>query len=88
MYDAGRLHFAIHVRLGDRSEFAQKNPQYFQRLEGVMATISQQVELQGLAAPLFHVFTETFLPCPSEQTGLFKEFPAWPVAADQVRMSD
>ncbi|CAN0194489.1 unnamed protein product, partial [Scytosiphon promiscuus] len=49
-----------------------------------MATVSQQVELKGLATPLFHVFTETFLPCPSEQTGLFNEFPAWPVAADQV----
>lgn len=84
MYDSRRLHFAVHVRLGDRSEFARRNPGHVERLEGVMATISQQVELKGLAPPLFHVFTETRLSCPSKQTGLFNEFPEWRVAADQV----
>lgn len=74
----------MHVRMGDRHKFTDMHPEYFERLEGVMSTISLEVIRRGLAEPLFHVFSETIMPCPSEKTGLFDEFPTWPVAADEV----
>lgn len=49
-----------------------------------MSVISEEVTRIGLPEPLFHVFSETVEPCPSETTGAFDEFPAWPVTADQV----
>ncbi|CAM9440698.1 unnamed protein product, partial [Ectocarpus fasciculatus] len=64
--------------------FAEKHPEYFQRLEDVMFTISHHVELKALATPVFHIFSETFSPCPSNDTGTFDEFPTWPVEADQL----
>ncbi|CAM9391908.1 unnamed protein product, partial [Scytosiphon promiscuus] len=84
MYDPSRLHFAVHVRMGDRHRFADKHPDYVKRLEDVMSTISHEVTQKGLPEPLFHVFSETVDPCPSETTGVFGEFRAWPVVDDQV----
>ncbi|CAM9392060.1 unnamed protein product [Scytosiphon promiscuus] len=84
LFDPSRLHFAVHVRMGDRHRFADKHPEYVNLLEDVMSTISHEVTQKGLLEPLFHVFSETVNPCPSEKTGVFGEFPAWPVTADQV----
>lgn len=75
----------MHVRMGDRHEFTDAHPEYFERLGEVMSTITQEVTRKGLAEPLFHIFSETVMPCPSETTGLFEEFPTWPVEVDQVR---
>lgn len=76
----------MHVRLGDRREFQDANTDYFEMLDLVMHKISEEVVGHvGLAPPLFHVFSETTSPCPSERTGLFEEFPTWPAALDQVR---
>ncbi|CAM9392138.1 unnamed protein product [Scytosiphon promiscuus] len=83
-YDPNRLHFAMHVRMGDRHKFTDMHPEYFERLEEVMSTVSQEVTRRGLAEPMFHIFSETVMPCPSEKKGLFHEFPTWPVAADEV----
>lgn len=84
LYDEGRLHFALHVRLGDRISAAARNPDYIHHLEALMDLISLAVQEKGLASPLFHVFTQTFMPCPSEETALFDEFPSWPLEVDQV----
>lgn len=85
-FDKDRLHFAVHVRMGDRREFQDGNAEYFRMLELIMATISAEVVGRGLSAPLFHVFSETVLPCPSGEAGLFEEFPTWPVGVDKVRL--
>eukprot|EP00904_Undaria_pinnatifida_P013664 jgi/Undpi1/9428/HiC_scaffold_27.g11885.m1 len=74
-----RLNFAIHVRMGDRRAILGESGQYFLLLERFMGTVSAEVVRRGLEPPLFHVFSETLLPCPSEDTGLFDEFPSWPV---------
>ena len=50
-----------------------------------MTPVSQEVVGKGLELPLFHIFSETLIPCPSGETGLFDEFPTWPVELDQVR---
>ena len=50
-----------------------------------MTTVSHEVVGKGLEPPLFHIFSETLNPCPSGETGLFDEFPTWPVELDQVR---
>lgn len=84
-YDPTRLNVAIHVRMGDRREFQDGTLNYFRLLDVFMHTVSQTVVGKGLAPPLFHIFSETLLPCPSEQSGFFDEFPAWPVQLDQVR---
>ena len=57
--------------------------EYFRFLETFMDTVSKEVVRKGLQPALFHVFSETRIPCPSEDTGLFDEFPSWPV--HQVR---
>lgn len=80
-----RVHFAVHVRMGDRRAFQDgNNADYFQLLELLMETIVEDVVNMGLPKPLFHIFSETLAPCPSEETGLFDEFPTWPVSLDQV----
>ncbi|CAM9177227.1 unnamed protein product, partial [Hapterophycus canaliculatus] len=84
LFDEGREHFAVHVRMGDRRAFYDGNPEYFALLETIMSTITEELRNKGLRDPLFHVFSETLIPCPSEATGLFEEFPAWPVELDQV----
>eukprot|EP00752_Nemacystus_decipiens_P015660 g13975.t1 len=80
-----RLHFAVHVRLGDRREFQDADEEYFQRLQLIMDTVTAEVVRRELRAPLFHVFSETLAPCPSEETGLFDEFPTWPVRMEQIQ---
>lgn len=70
--------------MGDRREFQDGNLEYFQLLELVMSTIEAEVVDKGLPKPLFHIFSETLVPCPSGETGLFDEFPTWPVDVDQV----
>ena len=71
--------------MGDRREFQDGTLNYFRLLDVFMHTVSQTVVGKGLAPPLFHIFSETLLPCPSKQSGFFDEFPAWPVQLDQVR---
>eukprot|EP00904_Undaria_pinnatifida_P013653 jgi/Undpi1/9418/HiC_scaffold_27.g11875.m1 len=83
-YDSARLNVAIHVRMGDRREFQDGSLDYFALLDLFMATVSQQVVGKGLVPPLFHIFSETLVPCPSGETGLFDEFPVWPVELDQI----
>lgn len=79
------LDFAVHVRMGDRREFLDGgNDGYFQLLETFMGTISAGVLERGLPQPVFHIFSETLKPCPSQITGLFDEFPAWPVDLNEV----
>ena len=71
--------------MGDRRAFQEGTLDYFELLDLLMDTVSQEVLQKGLNPPLFHVFSETVIPCPSEETGLFDEFPIWPVELDQVR---
>ena len=70
--------------MGDRREFQDGSLDYFALLDLFMTTVSQQVVGKGLVPPLFHIFSETLVPCPSGETGLFDEFPVWPVELDQV----
>lgn len=74
-FGAGRLNVAIHIRLGDRREFQAGTLEYFQLLDLLMQTVSHGVLGKGLKPPLFHVFSETLAPCPSEATCLFDEYP-------------
>lgn len=73
----------MHVRMGDRRGFLGESLEYFHLLEVFMDTVTKEVVGKGLEPPLFHVFSETLVPCPTEETGLFDEFPTWPV--HQVR---
>lgn len=84
-FDPTRLNFAVHVRLGDRIASAESLAQHFRLLEELMDTITNVMRENGLQTALFHVFSETKEPCPSPETGLFDEFPTWPVEIDQVR---
>lgn len=70
--------------MGDRRAFQQGSSQYFQHLESFMDVVSTEVVEMGLEPPVFHVFSETVLPCPSPHAGLFDEFSTWPVELDQV----
>eukprot|EP00904_Undaria_pinnatifida_P012050 jgi/Undpi1/7976/HiC_scaffold_24.g10448.m1 len=79
-----RLNFSVHVRMGDRRAFQAGTLEYFNLLEAFMGTVSSEVVNKGLEPPLFHVFSETLMPCPSSETGLFDEFPWWPVVRDQI----
>lgn len=74
--------------MGDRREYQEGTVEYLRLLDVLMETISQEVVGMGLETPLFHIFSETVLPCPSEENGIFDEFPAWPVEHDQVREID
>lgn len=85
-YAPDRLNFGLHVRMGDRRAFQEGTLEYFELLEGFMDTVSTEVVNKGLQPPLFHIFSETLVPCPSLDTGLFDEFPAWPVDLDEVRI--
>ena len=78
------LNFAIHVRMGDRRAFQEGTLEYFKLLERFMDAVSSEVVKKGLEPPLFHVFSETLEACPKSDTGLFDEFPSWPVVLDQV----
>ena len=84
-FSGTHLNVAIHVRLGDRREFQEGSVDYFQLLDLFMDTVSREVVGKGLERPQFHIFSETVIPCPSAQTGLFDEFPTWPVELDEVR---
>ncbi|CAM9532516.1 unnamed protein product, partial [Laminaria digitata] len=79
-----RLNVAMHVRMGDRRAFQDGSLDYFGHLEVFMDKVRQEVVGMGLETPLFHIFSETLVPCPSEETGLFDEFPIWPVKLDQI----
>lgn len=83
-YSTNRLNIALHVRMGDRRELQATLPEYFRLLELFMDTVSTEVVGMGLEPPLFHVFSETLMPCPSADTGRFDEFPAWPLMLAQV----
>jgi len=80
------LNFAIHIRLGDRITVQQGfESSYEGYIKAFMDTVAASVTRRGLGTPLFHVFSETSLPCPSEENGTFPEFPTWPVDTYQVR---
>ena len=85
LYDDERPHFAFHVRLGDRTGSVESMSSYIEHLEGVMDVISTATKEKEMRPPLFHVFTETLMPCPSQETGLFDEFLSWPIEADKVQ---
>lgn len=74
--------------MGDREMYVEKGfSAYFEYLEAFMNTVTRVVEEDmGMQAPLFHVFSETMEPCPNTETGIFDEFPEWPVQMDQVRI--
>lgn len=84
-FDPTRLNFSVHVRLGDRVASAENLAKHFRLLEELMDIIASVMRERRLQPPLFHVFSETEHPCPSPETGLFDEFPVWPVELDQVR---
>lgn len=65
--------------MGDRRASLGASVEYFNLLELFMDTVSKEVVRKGLKPPLFHVFSETLIPCPTEDTGGFDEFPSWPV---------
>lgn len=69
--------------MGDRREYQDGSLEYLLLLDAFMDSFSRQVVEMGLETPLFHIFSETLLPCPSED-GFFDEFPTWPVKLDQV----
>ncbi|CAM9214294.1 unnamed protein product [Ectocarpus sp. 8 AP-2014] len=83
-FEDDRFHFAVHIRMGDRRAFYDGNPQYFHNVELIMETVADEFRQRELPEPLFHVFSETLSPCPSAVTGLFDEFPTWPVELDQI----
>lgn len=65
--------------MGDRRVMLGEAKEYFHLLEMFMDTVSKEVVKMGLEPPLFHVFSETLIPCPPKDTGIFDEFPSWPV---------
>ncbi|CAN0282812.1 unnamed protein product [Ascophyllum nodosum] len=71
--------------MGDRRPAKRDQLRYFKQIEVFMTTVSEVVLEQGMQPPLFHIFTETALPCPDPKTGLFPEFPMWPVELDQAK---
>ncbi|CAN0106888.1 unnamed protein product [Ascophyllum nodosum] len=83
-FDHQSLNFAVHVRMGDRREFQDGSTQYLKFLERFMISVSSAVIAKGMMQPTFHVFSETLAPCPSEDTRLFDEFPAWSIEADEI----
>lgn len=70
--------------MGDRRDIEPVTPQYFLLLEDFMRALTEEVEAKGHPAPMFHVFSESLYPCPSQENGTFNEFPPWPVERDQV----
>lgn len=87
-FDSSRLNFAIHIRLGDRRYLEKTSTEYFALLDGFMDTVTAEVMQLGGKPPLFHVFSETMVPCPNMETGFFEEFSSWaPVEKEQVRNS-
>lgn len=86
-YKSDQLNFAMHVRMGDRRAIqGGLNDDYFVYLQKFMDDVTEAVVSKGLESPMFHIYTQTLFPCPSRTTGLFKEFPLWPVEMDQVRL--
>lgn len=83
-FEQSELNFGLHLRLGDRRAIESVTMEYFHFLEAFMETVTEVVERKGRAAPTFHVFTETLLPCPSLEDGTFDELPVWPAEQDQV----
>ncbi|CAM9840597.1 unnamed protein product [Ectocarpus sp. 6 AP-2014] len=83
-FEDDRFHFAVHIRMGDRRAFYDGSPQYLHNVELIMETVADEFRERGLPEPLFHVFSETLSPCPSTVTGLFDEFPIWPVELDRI----
>lgn len=79
------LDFAIHVRLGDRQVIDHGYELgYVGSIEAFMETVTTVVTRRGLDTPMFHVFSETSMPCPRVGPKTFQEFPTWPIEAYQV----
>lgn len=84
-YGSSQLDFAIHVRLGDRAKLMPgDHSDYIGLLEAFMEAVTERVVNKTHTAPVFHVFSETSQPCPSQENGTFEEFPFWQVVLDQV----
>lgn len=78
------LDIALHVRLGDRVVyFHDDGIGHLGHLEAFMETVRKTALVYGRET-MFHVFSETSLPCP-EENGFFSEFPNWQVSMDQVK---
>lgn len=76
------------MRLGDRKDqqgdsLSSFPGDYFALLEAFMDTVTSAVVTRGHERPVFHIFSETHLPCPSDD-GSFPEFPDWPVEMGEV----
>lgn len=75
----------MHLRLGDRSKLIEEDfNEYVALLEAFMDKVTKSLVSRGHDKPVFHVFSETSLPCPSSGSGIFDELPTWPVEIDQV----
>ncbi|CAM9178418.1 unnamed protein product [Ectocarpus sp. 12 AP-2014] len=83
-FEDDRFNFAVHVRMGDRRALYDGTLQYLHNVELIMENVTDEFRQREMPEPLFHVFSETLSPCPSTVTGLFDEFPTWPVELDQV----
>lgn len=82
--DPNVLDIALHVRLGDRVTYFHDNGvSHLGYLETFMETVEKTAIVYGRQT-MFHVFSETSLPCPDEN-GFFPEFPDWQVSMDQVK---
>lgn len=57
---------------------------YVRLLEEFIEVVTNRVVDKTRNKPVFHIFSETALPCPSLHNGTFAEFPFWPVEIDQV----
>ncbi|CAN0162597.1 unnamed protein product [Ectocarpus fasciculatus] len=83
-FEDNRFNFAVHIRMGDRRAYYDGNPQYFRNVELITETVTDEFRRRGLPEPMFHLFSETLNPCPSAVTGLFDEFPTWPIELEQI----
>lgn len=63
---------------------AEADDDYFRLLEAFMDIVTARIVARGHDSPVFHVFSETSLPCPESSSGTFAEFPLWPVEVDLV----
>lgn len=85
-FSPSRLDIALHVRGGDREQSSRHaKTLYFELLEGFMETVTAAASRQEQPQPMFHVFSEVALPCPSTEDGCFPEFFRWPIEQHQVR---
>ena len=79
----------MHIRLGDRAKIARdvlKSER--DHIIQLINVIAQEAEALDQLTPLFHIYSETELPCPSLEDGVFPEFPEWAIAPNEVTVSE